>query len=136
MSTSRALSSDAPKAAETDAQAEAVANTSGVTAESLQKSLEERLQAQHVQIEDMSVREENDNCKAPAGEFNTENGDSGNPCVDSETLLDPKRTWCFISNDPKLVGIGNPTKALIYGPLHNGTNHKSKVAELTIWADM
>ncbi|MDI1485119.1 MAG: hypothetical protein OHK93_000254 [Ramalina farinacea] len=54
MSTSPFLASDAPKAAETDAQAETVANTTGVTAGSLQKTLEQKLGAQHVDIEDMS----------------------------------------------------------------------------------
>lgn len=45
---------DAPKAAETDAQAADAANTSGVTSETLQKRLEEQLGAQHVEIQDMS----------------------------------------------------------------------------------
>lgn len=54
MSTSQSLAADAPKAAETDAQAEAVANTTGVTAGSLHKTLEQKLGAQHVDIEDMS----------------------------------------------------------------------------------
>lgn len=44
----------APSAAETDTQAETVANTSGITAESLQKTLTEKLEAKHVDIEDMS----------------------------------------------------------------------------------
>ncbi|KAL9629154.1 MAG: hypothetical protein Q9164_007000 [Protoblastenia rupestris] len=54
MSTNPTLAADAPKAAETDAQAEAVANTTGVTPESLQKALKEKLAAQHVDIDDMS----------------------------------------------------------------------------------
>ena len=44
----------APKAAETDTQAENVANTSGVTGESIKKALETGVGAQHVDIEDMS----------------------------------------------------------------------------------
>ena len=44
----------APSAAESDAQAETVANTSGVTTASLQKSIAEKLEAKHVDIEDMS----------------------------------------------------------------------------------
>lgn len=44
----------APSAAETDAQAEGVANTSGVTTESLQRTITEKLEAKHVDIEDMS----------------------------------------------------------------------------------
>ena len=44
----------APSAAETDAQAETVANTSGITTESLQKTITDRLEAKHVDIEDMS----------------------------------------------------------------------------------
>ena len=44
----------APSAAETDTQAETVANTSGITTESLQKTITERLEAKHVDIEDMS----------------------------------------------------------------------------------
>lgn len=44
----------APSAAETDTQAETVANTSGITTESLQKTLMEKLEAKHVDIEDMS----------------------------------------------------------------------------------
>ena len=43
-----------PSAAETDTQAEAVANTSGITTESLQKTITEKLEAKHVDIEDMS----------------------------------------------------------------------------------
>ena len=54
MSTSQSLAADAPKAAETDEQAETVANTTGVTVGSLQKTLEQKLGAQHVDIEDMS----------------------------------------------------------------------------------
>ena len=50
--------SSAPSAAETDTQAEAVANTSGVTTESLQKTLIEKLEAKHVDIEDMSGERE------------------------------------------------------------------------------
>ena len=45
---------NAPSAAETDAQAETVANTSGITTESLQKTITEKLEAKHVDIEDMS----------------------------------------------------------------------------------
>ena len=48
----------APSAAETDTQAAAVANTSGVTPASLQKTLTEKLEAQHVDIEDMSGERE------------------------------------------------------------------------------
>ena len=44
----------APSAAETDSQAETVANTSGITTESLQKTIIEKLEAKHVDIEDMS----------------------------------------------------------------------------------
>lgn len=44
----------APSAAETAAQAETVANTSGVTTDSLQKTITEKLEAKHVDIEDMS----------------------------------------------------------------------------------
>ena len=44
----------APSAAETDSQAEAVANTSGITTESLQKTIVEKLNAKHVDIDDMS----------------------------------------------------------------------------------
>lgn len=44
----------APSAAETDAQAEGVANTSGITTESLQRTITEKLEAEHVDIEDMS----------------------------------------------------------------------------------
>lgn len=44
----------APKAAETDAQAENAANTTGITTASLQKTLEEKLEAKHVDVEDMS----------------------------------------------------------------------------------
>ena len=44
----------APSAAETDSQAKTVANTSGVTIESLQNSITEKLEAKHVDIEDMS----------------------------------------------------------------------------------
>ena len=44
----------APKAAETDTQAENVANTTGVTGESIRKALEQGIGAQHVAIEDLS----------------------------------------------------------------------------------
>lgn len=44
----------APSAAATDAQAETAANTSGVTTESLQRTITEKLEAKHVDIEDMS----------------------------------------------------------------------------------
>ena len=44
----------APSAAETDTQAKTAANTSGVTTESLQKTIAEKLEAKHVDIEDMS----------------------------------------------------------------------------------
>ena len=44
----------APMAAETDVQAEAVANTSGVTPESMKATLTEKLQAQFVAIRDES----------------------------------------------------------------------------------
>ncbi|KAL9100025.1 MAG: hypothetical protein Q9163_004542 [Psora crenata] len=54
MSTGTALSGGAPKAAETDTQAQAIANATGVTTESLTKVLQEKLDAQHVDIEDMS----------------------------------------------------------------------------------
>ena len=56
MSTSPASAANAStsKAAETDSQAEAVANSTGVTSKSLQKTLEDKLGAQHVDIEDMS----------------------------------------------------------------------------------
>lgn len=48
------MSGAPPSAAETDTQAESVANTSGVTTESLQKTIVEKLDAKHVDIEDMS----------------------------------------------------------------------------------
>ena len=48
------MSVNAPSAAESDAQAEKVANTSGITTESLQKTITEKLEAKHVDIEDMS----------------------------------------------------------------------------------
>lgn len=48
------MSVNAPSAAETDAQAKIVANTSGITTESLQKTITEKLEAKHVDIEDMS----------------------------------------------------------------------------------
>ncbi|KAM0794441.1 bola protein [Usnea florida] len=48
------MSVNAPSAAETDAQAEKVANTSGITTETLQKTITEKLEAKHVDIEDMS----------------------------------------------------------------------------------
>ncbi|KAI4109246.1 MAG: hypothetical protein L6R37_000677 [Teloschistes peruensis] len=41
-------------AAETDTQAATTANTSGITASSIQEALKEKLQAEHVDIEDMS----------------------------------------------------------------------------------
>ena len=41
-------------AAETDTQAENVANTSGITPDSLKQTLKEKLQANHVDINDMS----------------------------------------------------------------------------------
>ncbi|KAL8909213.1 MAG: hypothetical protein Q9207_000387 [Kuettlingeria erythrocarpa] len=41
-------------AAETDAQAENVAKSSGITPTSLQDTLKEKLQAEHVDVEDMS----------------------------------------------------------------------------------
>lgn len=41
-------------AAETDVQAEAVANSSGITPDSLKATLKEKLQASHVDINDMS----------------------------------------------------------------------------------
>lgn len=44
----------APSAAESDTQAEATANTSGITPDSLQKTLTEKLDAKYVDIEDMS----------------------------------------------------------------------------------
>ena len=44
----------APSAAETDTQAGTVANTSGITTESLRKTISEKLDARHVDIEDMS----------------------------------------------------------------------------------
>lgn len=44
----------APSAAESDSQAETVANTSGITTVSLQKTITEKLEAKHVDIEDMS----------------------------------------------------------------------------------
>lgn len=44
----------APQAAETDTQAADVANTTGVTSESIKKALESGVGAQHVDIEDMS----------------------------------------------------------------------------------
>ena len=56
-------SSGAGAAAETDRQAEAVANTSGVTTESLQKTLTEKLEAKHVDIEDMSGERERERAK-------------------------------------------------------------------------
>ena len=47
----------APSAAETDTQAETVANTSGITTESLRKTISEKLDARHVDIEDMSGKD-------------------------------------------------------------------------------
>lgn len=41
-------------AAETDTQAEKVANTSGITVSSLKQALKEKLEAEYVEIEDMS----------------------------------------------------------------------------------
>lgn len=46
-----------PQAAETDTQAEKVANITGVTGESIKKALETGIGAQHVDIEDMSGTE-------------------------------------------------------------------------------
>ena len=46
--------SSTPGAAETDTQASSIASTSGITPSSLQKTLTEKLQASHVDIEDMS----------------------------------------------------------------------------------
>lgn len=43
-----------PSAAKTDTEAAAVANTSGITPHSLSTTLKEKIQAQHVDIEDMS----------------------------------------------------------------------------------
>ena len=54
--TSTNMSAGAPKAAETDVQAEATANATGVTSESLQSTLKEKVAAQYVEIEDMSGR--------------------------------------------------------------------------------
>ena len=51
-------------AAETDTQADAVANTSGVTIESLQRTLTEKLEAKHVDIEDMSGEREREDHSA------------------------------------------------------------------------
>ncbi|KAK3173526.1 hypothetical protein OEA41_006856 [Lepraria neglecta] len=48
------MASDAPAAAETDTQASNVANESGITPESLSKTLKEKLEAKYVDIEDMS----------------------------------------------------------------------------------
>lgn len=48
----------APSAAETDTQAKTVANTSGITTESLQETITEKLEAKHVNIEDMSGKEQ------------------------------------------------------------------------------
>ena len=53
MSASPSLAS-APKAAETDIQAEATANATGVTPDSIAKRLSDQISAQHVEIEDMS----------------------------------------------------------------------------------
>lgn len=47
----------APSAAETDTQAQAVASTSGITTDTLQKTLMEKLEAKHVDVEDMSGRQ-------------------------------------------------------------------------------
>ena len=44
----------APKAAETDTQAQNVASTTGVTGDSIKKALETGIGAQHVDVEDMS----------------------------------------------------------------------------------
>ena len=54
MSTSSPMATEVPKAAETDAQADAVTNATGVTAEGLQSTLRDKVGAQHVDIEDMS----------------------------------------------------------------------------------
>lgn len=54
MSASPHLAADAPKAAETDTQAEAVTNATGVTSEGLQSTLRDKVGAQYVDIEDMS----------------------------------------------------------------------------------
>lgn len=48
------MASDAPKAAGTDTEATAVTNATGVTAESLQQSLKQKIGALVVEIEDMS----------------------------------------------------------------------------------
>lgn len=45
---------DGPGAAATDTEAAAVANKSGITPQSLSTTLKEKIQAQHVDIEDMS----------------------------------------------------------------------------------
>ena len=45
---------NAPSAAETDTHAEEVASTSGITTATLQKTLTEKLEAKHVDVEDMS----------------------------------------------------------------------------------
>ena len=56
---------NAPSAAETDTQAEAVASTSGITTASLQKTLAEKLEAKHVDVEDMSGWSYTPNTKYP-----------------------------------------------------------------------
>ena len=57
----------APSAAETDTQATAAANTSGVTTASLQKTLTEKLEAKHVDIEDMSGQDDSPPQEKTAG---------------------------------------------------------------------
>ena len=52
--TSSSAATGAPTAAETGSEATAVANTTGVTPESLQTTLTDKLGAQRVDIEDMS----------------------------------------------------------------------------------
>ena len=54
MSTTTNLGASAPKAAETDIQAESAANTTGVTPESIDTTLKDKIGAQYVEIEDMS----------------------------------------------------------------------------------
>ncbi|MCJ1307773.1 hypothetical protein MMC25_001421 [Agyrium rufum] len=55
------MSSDAapPSAAETDSQAAAVANTTGVTPDTLKASLTEKLGAEYVEVDDISEAEFN-----------------------------------------------------------------------------
>ena len=52
--TSRYATMSAPKAAETDTQAESIANTTGITVDSLFRILTEKLEAKHVDVEDIS----------------------------------------------------------------------------------